>query len=103
LLIGAWLVYDTYSKRGPLVTVTWQAAQGLVAGQSRVKHKDVELGQVQTVALSPDLSHVTVTIRMNKMAEPMLTSNAQLWVVTPRFFAGSLSGLGTCCPGPTSS
>ena len=99
ILIGAWLVYDTYSKRGPLITVTWQAAQGLVAGQSVVKHKDVQLGQVQSVVLSPDLGHVNVTIRMNQMAEPMLTSNAQLWVVTPRFFAGNLSGLGTLLSG----
>jgi paraquat-inducible protein B len=99
VLIGAWLIWDTYSKRGPLITVQWSSAQGLVAGQSRVRHKDVELGQVQSVALSPDLSHVSVSIRMNRMALPMLTSNAQFWVVTPRFFAGSLSGLGTLLSG----
>jgi paraquat-inducible protein B len=99
VLIGAWLIWDTYSKRGPLITVRWSSAQGLVAGQSRVRHKDVELGQVQSVALSPDLSYVSVSIRMNRMALPMLTSNAQFWVVTPRFFAGTLSGLGTLLSG----
>jgi paraquat-inducible protein B len=99
ILIGAWLLWDTFSKRGPLITVTWQAAQGLVAGQSRVKHKDVDMGLVQSVVLSKDLTHVVVTIRMNRMAEPMLTDDAQFWVVTPRFFAGSLSGLGTLLSG----
>ena len=99
VLIGLWLVYNTLSTRGPLVTVTWQAAQGLVAGQSRVKHKDVDLGSVESVALSPDLSHVTVTLRMARAAEPLLTSDAQFWVVTPRLFAGSLTGLGTLLSG----
>ena len=99
MLIGAWLVYDTLSKRGPLITVTWASGQGLVAGQSHVKHKDVDMGVVQSVVLSDDLRYVTVTIRMNQNAEPMLTNNAQLWVVTPRFFAGNLSGLGTLLSG----
>lgn len=99
VLIGAFLMYDTYSKRGPLITVTWSAAQGLVAGQSHVKHKDVDLGIVQDIALAPDFSHVTVTIRMNRNAVPLLTSNAQFWVVMPRFFAGSFSGLGTVLSG----
>lgn len=99
MLIGAWLVFDTFSKRGPLITVTWTSGQGLVAGQSHVKHKDVDMGVVQSVVLSDDLRFVTVTIRMNQNAEPMLTTNAQLWVVTPRFFAGNLSGLGTLLSG----
>ena len=99
LLIGAYLVWDTYSKRGPLVTVSWQAAQGLVAGQSRVRHKDVDIGLVTGIKFSGDLSRVVITIRMNQLATPLLTTNAQLWVVSPRFFAGSLSGLGTLLSG----
>lgn len=72
VLIAGWLVWDTLSKRGPLITVTFQAAEGLQAGQSRVRHRDVDVGLVEGIALSPDLGHVVMTIRMNREAEPLL-------------------------------
>ena len=98
-LIGAWLAYDTLSKRGPLITITFDSAEGLVAGQSQVKFKDVTMGTVQTIALAPDLTHVIVTARMNPEADTLLTEKAQFWVVKPRFGAGSISGLETVLSG----
>jgi paraquat-inducible protein B len=99
VLIAGWLVWDTLSKRGPLITITFQAAEGLQAGQSRVRHRDVDVGLVEGIALSPDLGHVVMTIRMNREAEPLLAEGARFWVVKPRLFAGSLSGLGTLLSG----
>ena len=92
VLIGGWLVWDTLSKRGPLVTITLKAAEGLKAGQSTVKHRDVDVGLVEGIALSPDLSQVTLTVHMNRDAEPLLAEGARFWVVKPRLFAGSISG-----------
>jgi paraquat-inducible protein B len=97
--IGGWLAWDTLSKRGPLITITFQTAEGLQAGQSLVRHKDVQMGMVQSVALSADLQRVVVAVRMNREAEPLLTDKAQFWVVKPRFFAGSISGLETLLSG----
>jgi paraquat-inducible protein B len=97
--IGAWLAYDTLSKRGPLVTITFLSAEGLQAGQSRVRHKDVEMGVVQTVALTKDAQHVVVTVRMNGEATHLLTDKTRFWVVKPRFFAGAVSGLETLVSG----
>ena len=99
VLIGGWPVWDTLSKRGPLITITFQAAEGLQAGQSRVKHRDVEVGLVEGIALSADLSQVTLSVRMTREAEPLLAEGARFWVVKPRLFAGSLSGLGTLLSG----
>ncbi|HUB48638.1 MAG TPA: MlaD family protein, partial [Acetobacteraceae bacterium] len=98
-LIGGWLAWDTLSKRGPLITISFQSAEGLQAGQSHVRHKDVDMGLVQKVALSPDLQHVIVTVRMNREATPLLTNTARFWVVKPRFFAGAVSGLETLLSG----
>jgi paraquat-inducible protein B len=98
-LIGLWIAWDTLTRRGPLITVTFETAEGLVAGQTHVRHKDVDMGLVQTVALSKDLQKVNVTIRMNRSAEPLLTESAKFWVVKPRFFAGSISGLETLLSG----
>jgi paraquat-inducible protein B len=97
--IGAWLAWDTLSQRGPLVTISFRAAEGLQAGQSHVRYKAVDMGLVERVALTPDLQHVAVTVRMTREAEPLLTDHAQFWVVKPRFFAGAVSGLETLFSG----
>jgi paraquat-inducible protein B len=98
-LIGGWLAWDTLSKRGPTITISFESGEGLQAGQSRVKHKDVALGLVTGVALSPDATHVLVTVQMNREADRFLTEGAKFWVVTPRLFAGSISGLDTLISG----
>lgn len=100
IAVAAWLTWDTLSKQGPMITITFESAEGLVAGQSQVKDKDVTLGEVEKVALSPDLTHVIVTARMTHDAESLLTDQAQFWVVRPRFFAGNISGFGTILSGP---
>jgi paraquat-inducible protein B len=99
VLIGAWLAYSTISQRGPLITVSFETAEGLQANQSHVRHKDVDMGVVQKVSLSPDMKRVQVTVRMNNEAAPLLTDRAQFWVVRPRFFAGAISGLQTLFSG----
>jgi paraquat-inducible protein B len=99
MLIAGWLVWDAMSKRGPLITVTFQSAEGLQAGQSHLRHLDVDVGLVESITLNRNMSGVTVAIRTTREAEPLLTENAQFWVVRPRLFAGSLSGLGTLLSG----
>src|SRR3954467_12047697 len=87
LLIGLWLAWDTLSRRGPTITITFDSGEGLQAGQSRIKHKDVTLGLVTDVTLSPDASHVVVMAEMNRKARPFLTDQTRFWVVMPRLFA----------------
>jgi paraquat-inducible protein B len=99
VMIGGWLAWRTLSERGPLVTITFETAEGLQAEQSHVRHKDVDMGVVRKVRLTPDLRGVQVTVRMNREAQPLLTDKAQFWVVRPRFFAGSISGLQTLFSG----
>jgi paraquat-inducible protein B len=99
VIIGAWLAWRTFSERGPLITITFDTAEGLQANQSHVRHKDVDMGVVQKVGLTPNLKSVQVTVRMSREAEPLLTDAAQFWVVRPRFFAGSISGLQTLFSG----
>ena len=46
IAIGAWLAWDTLSKEGPTITVTFESAEGLQSGQSQLKFKDIALGTV---------------------------------------------------------
>jgi paraquat-inducible protein B len=45
------------------------------------------------------MSHVIVTVRMRREAEPYLTEKARFWVVRPRIASGSLSGIETLVSG----
>jgi paraquat-inducible protein B len=98
-LVGIWLAYTTFSERGPTITIDFKTAAGLEAGKTRVKYRDIDLGTVDRIEPSPDLSHVVVSAKMNKEAEGHLTDKTQFWVVRPRIGLSGLSGLETLVSG----
>src|SRR3954449_6982923 len=74
--IAGWLVWDTISKEGPTIEVSFDSAEGLQAGKSPLKFKDIEFGTVKNLHLSPDNRQVIVTIATNAQAAPLLTEGA---------------------------
>src|ERR687892_320290 len=62
--IGGFLAYRAYIERGPTVTITFDTAEGLEAGKTKVRYLDVEVGTVEQVSIGPDLRHIVVTARM---------------------------------------
>jgi paraquat-inducible protein B len=98
-LIAAWLAWDTFSKRGPTITISFESAEGLQAGQSQLKFKDVAMGTVKTIVVAPDLSKVLVTVETVREAEAFFTDKTIFWVVKPGLFAGSVTGLDTLVSG----
>ena len=98
-LIAAWLAWDTFSKRGPTIVISFETAAGLTAGQSQLKYKNVVMGTVKTISVSPDFSHVLVTVETVREAEPFLNDKTIFWVVRPELFAGSVTGLETLLSG----
>ena len=99
MLIGGWLAYKGLSEKGPVVTISFESADGLEAGKTKVKYKNVEMGQVDTIRFNADLSRVLVTAELVKEAEPYLTEHTRFWVVRPRVTASGVSGLGTIFSG----
>lgn len=99
LLVAGWLAYTTFAEKGPTITIAFRTAEGLEAGKTRIKHHDIDLGLVQRINPSPDLSQVIVTAQMNKMAADHLKSGTNFWVVRPRFTGFSVSGLETLVSG----
>ena len=63
-LIGGWLAYKTISEMGPTITITFNNGEGLEAGKTKIKYKAVDVGTVETVEISEDLSQVIVTATM---------------------------------------
>lgn len=98
-IIGGWLVYKALSEKGPTITITFKSAEGLQAGKTKIKYKDVAVGVVDSIALSKDLSRVIVTADLVKGSESYLTDKTRFWVVRPRISGGEVSGLGTLFSG----
>ncbi|MBW2689242.1 MAG: MCE family protein, partial [Deltaproteobacteria bacterium] len=94
LLIGGGLAFKAMSEKGPIITITFETADGLVAGKTQIKFKDVEVGKVTKIDLSEDESGVVVSAEMNSNAKPYLTDKTDFWVVRARIMAGEISGLG---------
>ena len=99
LLIGAWIAYKTFTEKGPDITIRFQAADGLVAGKTRIKYKAVEMGRVESIQLNDDLSGVVISARMTRMAEAHLLTSTKFWVVRPRLSLRGVSGLDTLVAG----
>jgi paraquat-inducible protein B len=97
--IGAWLAWDTWSKQGPTIRISFDTGEGLQAGQSQLKFKDIVFGTVKSLELAPDHTHVIVTVATTHDAKPLLTEKTIFWVVKPRLFAGNVSGLETLLSG----
>lgn len=99
LAIGAFVAWRTYSERGPAITITLATAEGLEAGKTKIKYKDVEVGLVETVTLGENFSDVVVQARMAKQTTRYLTDRTRFWVVKARVAGGQVSGLGTLFSG----
>jgi len=97
--IGAWLAWDTLSKEGPTIKISFDSGEGLQAGQSQLKYKDIVFGTVKSLQLSPDQTRVIVTVATTRQAERLLTEGTEFWVVKPRLFAGNISGIETLLSG----
>lgn len=99
LLIGGWLAFKAISEKGPTVTITFVSAEGLEAGKTKIRFKDVVIGQVEKIRLSDDLKHVLVTAELSKDTEKYLNDKTRFWVVRARVSGGTVTGLGTVLSG----
>lgn len=98
-LVGLSLVIHSWLQTGPQVVISLQSAEGLDAGKTPVKYKNVVIGRVKKIRLSPDRSHVLVSVALEKSAEGFATKGTRYWVVRPRIGLGGVSGIDTLFSG----
>jgi len=99
LLFAAFMLWQAYADRGPLVTILFESAGGVIAGETRVLSNDVAVGMVESVRLSDDLRAVVVEARMNPEVAPYVDTDTEFWVVNARINTTEISGLGTLLSG----
>jgi paraquat-inducible protein B len=94
-----WLGVRALVDRGPEITISFSDAEGIQAGDTKIRHKDVDLGTVEAVYLSHDMSRVFVRARVRRSVTPHLTAKTRFWIVRPRVGIGGISGLSTLVSG----
>lgn len=97
--VGLWLAYARLSSAGPEISVVFKSAEGIKAGSTKLRYKDLDVGTVSDVELSDDLMHVVVKAKMLKTAVPLLKTDTQFWVVKPQISASGITGLNTIISG----
>ncbi|HEB88986.1 MAG TPA: MCE family protein, partial [Deltaproteobacteria bacterium] len=98
-IVGLYLAYWAWSEKGPTITITFASAEGLEAGKTKVKYKKVEVGLVESVRLTDDLSRVEVEVSMAAGMAPHLTDKTRFWIVRAQVSAGQITGLETVLSG----
>ena len=96
--VGASLAYEAIQNRGPQVVILFESAEGLEAGKSKVRYRDVDVGSVDLIRFR-DMEHVEVHCTLDKTLRPYVTEDAVWWVVRPRLGGGGISGIETLISG----
>ena len=98
-VIGGWLAVRAILADGPTVTIRFKTAEGLEAGRTRIKYKDVDIGVVKSITLAEDRAGVIVKADFSKPAQELLVEDTRFWVVRARIAGGTVSGIGTLLSG----
>ena len=99
LIIGLSLAVRAWMEKGPVITISFKSGDGIEAGKTKIKYKDVQIGLVRSVTIAKDKSSILVTADMAKEAEAFLKADTHFWVVRARITGSSISGLGTLTAG----
>ncbi|ABB12502.1 Mammalian cell entry related-protein [Burkholderia lata] len=88
----AWGI-TSLGSRGPTITIVFASADGLAAGRSTLRLRNVDIGRVTRVRALRGQPGVTIDVRLNADAQALAVADSRFWIVRPRIGAGGLSGL----------
>lgn len=99
LAVSLGAAWQSYADRGALITISFENASGITAGETAIKYRDVTVGQVESVEFAEGLSVVLVNARIDKTVAPFMDDDAQFWVVRPDVSVRGITGLETVLSG----
>lgn len=97
--IGASIVWREWSMRGPVIEITFRSAAGIEQGKTQLRFRDVIVGSVTGIRLTPDREGVIVTAQLDKDAESLANDQTRFWVVRPTIGVTGVTGLATLFSG----
>lgn len=92
LIFVGWLVIENAVLGGEDILIRFADAEGVTQGTA-VRYKGVEVGKVEEVGVSDDLSEVVIRADMKDSMDPALNTGTRFWIVNPSLGSGGLSNL----------
>ena len=99
VVIGGWIGFKAWSEKGPTITISFKTADGLEAGKTKIKYKNVEIGEIVNIQVNHESEDVKVTAEMTSDIKSFLTDQTEFWVVRARINASGVSDLSTLLSG----
>ena len=99
VLIAGGLAVQSIMQKGPTITISFATGEGIEAGKTKIKFKNVDIGVIKSLALSDDHKTVLASAEMTRSAASMLVDDTRFWVVRPRIAGGTVSGISTLISG----
>tara|TARA_B110000211_G_scaffold68286_1_gene78905 strand:- start:27179 stop:28837 length:1659 start_codon:yes stop_codon:yes gene_type:complete len=99
VFIGCWMLYYQWSNEGTEITINFSTAEGMEAGKTKIKSRNVDIGEVSQIELNDSGDGVIVTAKIKKTANKLLVSDSLFWVVSPQISHTGVSGLSTLISG----
>jgi paraquat-inducible protein B len=99
ILAGVFVVIHEMLAQGTSVEIRFVDAEDLEANKTKIRYKDVEIGEVRDIHVGKDRKEVIVNAVIHRDASDYLVADTRFWVVRPRVSAAGVTGLGTLLSG----
>ena len=66
VFIGCWMLYYQWSNEGTEITINFSTAEGMEAGKTKIKSRNVDIGEVSQIELNDSGDRVIVTAKIKK-------------------------------------
>lgn len=99
VLAGGFVVIHEKLAQGVTVQIRFHNADGLEANRTKIRYKDVEIGEVSNIRVAENRKEVIVTAEIQRNAKEYMVTDTRFWVVRPRISAAGITGLGTLVSG----
>src|SRR6202045_2607986 len=99
ILAGAFVVIREKLAQGTSIEIRFHNAEDLEANKTKIRYKDVDIGDVRDIHVSKDRKEVIVTAVIHRDAKEYLVDDTRFWVVRPSISAAGVTGLGTLVSG----
>src|SRR3954471_2069151 len=99
IAIAASMLVRSVLLTGPRIEIEFKSADGIEAGKTEVRYKEVVIGKVVSVGLRDDRQRVVVLVQLDSSAARFAVDDTTFWVVRPRIGTAGVSGLGTLLSG----
>ncbi len=97
--IAVILLGRAIAERGPVVQIEFATANGLVAGETTVRFRNVIVGRIERLRFSSELASVIADARINPQIAPYVDDTARFWIVQPQVSVQGITGLDTVLSG----